>query len=222
MDTNKVKFEKASVTVDVLIFTVEERDLKVLLVKRANKPFANSWAIPGGFLLKGESLDEAAFRILIDKTGVTDVYLEQLYTFGDPERDPRGRVATVSYFALIPFKKFAEPSSPKVSEIKWFSIKDIPSLAFDHNKILRYALSRLRGKVGYSNIVYGLLPERFRFSDLQKLYEVVLNKELDKRNFRKRMFNLGLLESTGEKEVSGAHRPAMLYKFKSREVVFFD
>src|SRR3990167_3752754 len=189
MNTNKVKVkrEETSVTVDVLIFTIENDTLKVLLVKRANEPYLGEWAIPGGFIKPGESLDEAAIRIAHDRTGVAQVYLEQLYTFGDPKRDPRSRVVTVAYYALIPWENLKRPESEKVSEARWQAVDDIPNLAFDHNKILSYAVERLRIKADYSNIVYGLLPEKFRLSDLQKIYEIILGKNLDKRNFRKKM-----------------------------------
>jgi 8-oxo-dGTP diphosphatase len=220
--TNFAHYEQPGVTVDLVIFTVNEGRLNVLLVKRAVPPFADFWSIPGGFLLKGESLEEAALRVMKEKTGVQEVYLEQLYTFGNPERDPRARIITVTYFALIPWKRLIQPGSRKVMDLAWQAIENIPRLAFDHNEILEYALNRLRAKAGYSNIVYGLLPEAFRLSDLQKMYEIIINEKLDKRNFRKRMLSTGLLQETGKKDLIGAHRPAMLYQFKKREVVFFD
>ncbi len=221
MNTNTL-FEQPGVTVDLVIFTVDDKKLKVLLVKRANEPFEGCWSIPGGFLKKGESLEEAASRVMEEKTGVREVYLEQLYTFGRPDRDPRARIITVTYFALIPWMRLIQPGSRKISDLAWFSVDDVPELAFDHLEILRRAVTRLRAKVSYSSIVYGLLPEAFRLSDLQKMYEIIINEKLDKRNFRKRMLATGLLEETGKKERLGAHRPAMLYQFKKREVVFFD
>lgn len=221
MNTNTL-FEQPGVTVDLVIFTVDDKKLKVLLVKRANEPFEGCWSIPGGFLKKGESLEEAASRVMEEKTGVREVYLEQLYTFGRPDRDPRARIITVTYFALIPWMRLIQPGSRKISDLAWFSVDDVPELAFDHLEILRRAVTRLRAKVSYSSIVYGLLPEAFRLSDLQKMYEIIIAEKLDKRNFRKRMLATGLLEETGKKERVGAHRPAMLYQFKKREVVFFD
>jgi 8-oxo-dGTP diphosphatase len=221
-NTNNIVYEQPGVTVDLVIFSVNEGKLHVLLVKRAEKPYTGVWSIPGGFLRKGESLEDAAVRVMLDKTGVKGVYLEQLYTFGEPERDPRARIITVSYFALIPWKNLPQPASRKVSDLAWYEIADVPPLAFDHNAILDYAINRLRAKAGYSNIVYGLLPEAFRLSDLQKMYEIIFNQKLDKRNFRKRMLASGLLQETGKKDISGAHRPAMLYQFKKREVVFFS
>lgn len=215
-------YEQPGVTVDLVIFTVNEEHLKILLVKRAEEPFAGVWSIPGGFLRIGESLEAAARRVMQEKTGVTEVYLEQLYTFGKPDRDPRARVLTVTYFALLPWTNLPQPGSNKVTDLAWFAADDLPELAFDHREILTYAINRLRAKASYSNIVYGLMPAAFRLSDLQKIYESIIGKELDKRNFRKRMLATGLLEETGKKELIGAHRPAMLYRFKKREFIFLD
>lgn len=222
MNTNLTQYEQPGVTVDLVIFTVDDKKLKILLIKRASEPFDGYWSIPGGFLMKGESLEDAASRVMEEKTGVQEVYLEQLYTFGKPDRDPRARIITVTYFALIPWKRLNQPGSRKVSDLAWFPVDEVPELAFDHLEILRRAVTRLRAKVSYSSIVYGLLPENFRLSDLQKMYEIIIDARLDKRNFRKRMLATGLLEETGKKDRTGAHRPAMLYQFKKREIVFFD
>jgi 8-oxo-dGTP diphosphatase len=222
MNTNYPGYEQPAVTVDLVIFTVEGDILKVMLVKRAEEPFASCWSLPGGFLKQNESLEDAALRVLREKTGVGNVYLEQLYTFGDPDRDPRARVITVTYFALIPWKRLSQPDSQKVADLNWVPVYHLPRLAFDHKAILQYAIQRLRAKAGYSNIVYGLMPEQFRLSELQSMYEAIINKKLDKRNFRKRMLASGLLEETGKREVAGAHRPAMLYTFKKKEIAFFD
>lgn len=215
-------YEQTSITVDLVIFTVSDEILNVLLVKRASQPFSGYWSIPGGFLREGESLEAAAQRVMEEKTGVKEVYLEQLYTFGGPDRDPRARIITVTYFALIPWEKLTQPRSNKVMDVGWFWVEDLPVLAFDHNQILSFAVSRLRSKAGYSSIVYGLLPEHFRLSELQRMYEIIMSERFDKRNFRKRMLASGLLQETGRKELTGAHRPAMLYQFKKRELVFFD
>jgi 8-oxo-dGTP diphosphatase len=221
MNTNYSLYEQPGITVDLVILTVSEGQLKVLLIKRAEQPFANFWSIPGGFLQKAESLEAAASRVMAEKTGVQEVYLEQLYTFGNPERDPRARIITITYFALIPWKTLSQPGSKKVSDLAWTSVKALPELAFDHQEIVKFALQRLRAKVEYSSIVYGLLPESFRLSDLQRMYEIIMDEKVDKRNFRKRMLSTGLLQETGQKDMSGAHRPAMLYQFKKRELVFF-
>lgn len=221
-NTNYPEYEQPAVTVDLVIFTVSAEKLKALLVKRAREPYAGSWSIPGGFLKLGESLDDAAVRVMHEKTGVREVYLEQLYTFGRPERDPRTRVITVTYIALIPWQDLVQPESGKVTDLGWFDVNELPGLAFDHREILIYAVNRLRAKATYSNIVYGLLPVDFRLSDLQKIYEIITDRPLDKRNFRKRMLATGLLKETGKKELTGAHRPAMLYCFKKREYVLME
>ena len=218
----KYRYEQPGITVDLVIFTVNEDQLKVLLLKRAEAPFSGQWSLPGGFLFVGESLEAAARRVLKEKTGVEDVYLEQLYTFGQPDRDPRARVITVGYFALIPWSNLDQPESTKVADLKWSAVDDIPRLAFDHKEILQTAVQRLRAKVTYSNIVYGLMPENFRLSELQRMYEIILNEQLDKRNFRKRMLASGLLHETGKKHLQGAHRPAMLYQFKKMEITFLN
>ena len=222
MNTNYTGYEQPAVTVDLNIFTVDDDSLKVMLVKRSEEPFTSYWSLPGGFLKMGESLEEAALRVLTEKTSVRNVYLEQLYTFGEPKRDPRARVITVTYFALIPWKKLAQPGSTKVADLIWSPVNHLPRLAFDHSDILGYGVQRLRAKVGYSNIVYGLMPEQFRLSELQKIYEVITSNALDKRNFRKKMLSTGLLQETGKKDATGAHRPAMLYKFRKKEIAFFD
>lgn len=222
MNTKYPGYEQPAVTVDLVIFTVNDDMLKVMLVRRAEEPFAESWSLPGGFLKISESLDAAAKRVLREKASVENVYLEQLYTFGDPDRDPRARVITVTYFALIPWKDLAQPVSDKIMDLMWASINRLPRLAFDHKQIIEYAVRRLRAKAGYSNIVYGLMPRQFRLSELQRMYEIIIDDKLDKRNFRKRMLATGLLQETGRKDAGGAHRPAMLYRFKKMEIAFLD
>lgn len=207
------EFEKPSVTVDVIIFTVSEGELKVLLVKRDLEPFKGKWAIPGGFVRIEESLHEAAKRELEEETGVKDVYLEQLYTFGDPKRDPRGRVITVSYLALIHSDKIKLKAATDVSEAKWFPVKDVPFLAFDHKKILSYALKRLKWKFEYTTVAFSLLQKRFSIGEVQRLYEVVFDRDFDKRNFAKKLLSLKILKEEGiNREVS--YRPPMTYSLK--------
>lgn len=230
MNTKKGgRAQRPLVTVDVLVFTVaknksqkQPNDLKIALVKRAIPPFKGKWALPGGFVKENEPLEDAAKRELKEEAGVRNVYLEQLYTFGNPERDPRTRVITVAYFALVPADTISLSAATDVSEAQWFPIKNLPELAFDHKKIIQTGVERLRSKIGYSNIAYGLLPQKFRLSDLQKVYEAILGHKLDKRNFRRKMLSLGLLEETGQKDKSGPGRPALLYRFGTKEVVFFD
>jgi 8-oxo-dGTP diphosphatase len=222
MNTNYDNYERPSVTVDLVVFTVSEDTLKAMLVRRVEAPYSGYWSLPGGFINISESLEEAALRVLREETGVENVYIEQLYTFGEPDRDPRARVITVAYFALIPWKQLDQPESQKIAGITWHPVDTLPRLAFDHKEILNYAVRRLRAKVSYSNIVYGLMPKQFRLSELQKMYEVIINDSLDKRNFRKRMLATNLLQETGKKDINGAHRPAKLYQFKKMEITYFS
>ena len=215
-------YEKPSVTVDILLFTVVENDLKLLLIKRNVTPFKGSWALPGGFVQISESLDEAAKRELLEEANVDDVYLEQLYTFGDPKRDPRDRVITVTYLALADSSKWNLRSTGDAKEAFLHSTKKLPTLAFDHRKIVEYGMERLRAKIGYSNIVMGLLPDEFTLTDLQKKHEVILNQKVDKRNFRKKILSTGILEPTNKKTGGSAHRPAALYKFKHKRLIITD
>lgn len=201
-------------TVDVVIFTVQEGDLRVLLVRRGIEPFAGQWAIPGGFVLEQESVDDAARRELEEETGVRDVYLEQLYTFGDPGRDPRGRVVTVAYFALIsPDREILGGSD--AAEARWHTMRALPSLAFDHGAILAYALERLRNKLEYTTVGFQLLPATFTLSELQAVYEAILGRPLDKRNFRRKIDLLGILAPIRNAQRPGRTRPAQLYRFSA-------
>jgi 8-oxo-dGTP diphosphatase len=202
------------VTVDVILFSVINDDLKVLLIKRGKKPYKGLWAIPGGFVKINESLKDAAFRELEEETGLKEVYLEQLYTFGDVKRDPRGRVITITYFALVDSAKIKPIKKEKeIKDIMWHSVYNLEELAFDHKKILKYALERLRYKLEYTGAGFELLPKKFTLSDLQKIYEIILKQKLDKRNFIKKIKSMDILEKTNEFR-KGAHRPAKLYKFK--------
>ncbi len=214
-------YERPAVTVDVLLFTILDDHLKVALIRRGLPPFQHHWAIPGGFVHIDETLEEAARREIEEEAGVRDVFLEQLYTFGDPQRDPRMRVITVAYYALVPGDRINLIAATDAAEASWFSVNDLPPLAFDHKIILEHAVERLKSKLEYSNIAYALLPPKFRLSDLQKVYEIILGRKLDKRNFRKKMLSLGLVEPTRQVDASGAHRPAQLYRFKKRKMVFF-
>jgi 8-oxo-dGTP diphosphatase len=160
-----------------------------------------------------ESLDQAALRELQEETNVTDVYLEQLFTFGDPGRDPRGRVISVSYFALISAEHRELAASSDTTDVAWYSVYKLPKLAFDHASIIEYALRRLRYKLDYTSVGFQLLPKKFTLTELQRIYEIILNKKLDKRNFRKKILSLGILEPLEETKMEGPHRPAKLYSF---------
>ncbi len=209
-------YPQPSVTTDIIIFTIKDNELKILLVKRAQEPFKNKWAIPGGFVREHESIEQAAQRELKEETGVKADYLEQLYTFGDVNRDPRGRVITISYFALIKSDKIKLSASTDVSKASWFSAYKTPSLAFDHKKILEYAIKRLKWKLEYTPIAFSVLPDKFTLTQLQKVYEVVFNKKFDKRNFRKKILNLGIIKQTKEIEKNVSHRPPKLYSFTGK------
>jgi 8-oxo-dGTP diphosphatase len=210
-------YPRPSVTADVIIFTLRGGDLQVLLIRRKNPPCEGMWAIPGGFVQIDESLEEAALRELAEETGVHDVYLEQLYTFGDVDRDPRGRVITVAYFALVPALAIDPHAGDEATEARWCSVSDLPSLGFDHADILAYALQRLRYKLEYTAVGFELLPEVFTLSELQEAYEVILGEGLDKRNFRRKIISANVIEETGDRRV-GEGRPAKLYRFRDDAV----
>ena len=199
------------VTVDIVIFTIQSGTLKVLLVKRAAAPFQGQFAIPGGFVHEDEDLDKAALRELREETGVADVYLEQLYSFGDVGRDPRGRVITVAYFALISTDRPLRAGTD-AAEAEWWAMDQLPTLAFDHATILNYALERLRNKLEYTTVGFQLLPEKFTLTELQEVYETILGKQLDKRNFRRKLSLLKILNPLPEYR-RGGQRPAQLYRF---------
>jgi 8-oxo-dGTP diphosphatase len=201
------------VAVDVVIFTIRERALHVLLVRRAAPPFAGRHAIPGGFVVEDESLEAAARRELVEETGVRDVYLEQLYTFGDPERDPRGRVVTVAYFALVAPDRALEAGTD-ADEARWWPMSGLPVLAFDHARILDYALERLRNKLEYTTVGFQLLPAKFTLAELQAVYEAILGRGLDKRNFRRKIELLGIVSPLREQRATG-RKPARLYRFSA-------
>jgi 8-oxo-dGTP diphosphatase len=203
--------------VDCVVFGMDEGDLKVLLIKRGLEPFQGKWALPGGFVRMEESLDEAARRELEEESGIRPSHLEQLYTFGEPGRDPRGRVVTVAYFALVKLSDHRVHAATDAKEAAWFSVWDTPKLAFDHAEVLGTALQRLKGKVRYQPIGFELLPPKFTLTQLQRLYEVILERELDKRNFRKKILAMDLLEELDEVEQDVSHRAARLYRFDHKK-----
>lgn len=201
-----------AVTVDIVIFTIRDQQLKLLLIRRACKPYQGKWALPGGFVDMDEDLDSAARRELEEETGVSNVFLEQLYTFGAPARDPRERVITVAYFALIPSDKIKLQAATDAEAVGWFAMNELPVLAFDHPDIIKLSLQRLVAKLDYSTIALQFLPDSFTLNQIQGIYEIIYQQEVDKRNFRKWLLSLGQIEETGKLSKGAAHRPAKLYK----------
>jgi len=211
-------FPRPALTVDCVVFGLDQQNtLKVMLIRRNLPPFQGEWALPGGFVHQDESLDDAARRELQEETGMTDIFLEQLYTFGAVNRDPRDRVVTVAYYALVNLGEHPFQAATDASEAGWFPITQLPSLAFDHGEILAMAIARLKGKVRYEPIGFELLPRKFTLSQLQKLYEIILGEDLDKRNFRKKILKMDLLIELNETQTGVAHRAARLYQFDEQK-----
>jgi len=211
------EYPRAALTVDCVVFGLDELELKVMLIQRGLPPFERKWALPGGFVRLEETLDEAARRELEEETGLSKVFLEQLYTFSEVDRDPRERVVSVAYYALVNLRDHQVHAATDARDAGWFGVHDVPTLAFDHAEILRLALERLRGKLRYQPVGFELLPKKFTLSELQHLYELVLERTLDKRNFRKRVLTMDLLEETDEVQQDVAHRAARLYRFDERK-----
>ena len=198
------------ITVDTVILTIKNDELKVLLVKRDNEPFKGKWAIPGGYVRMSEDLDAAAMRILKEKTNVDNIYLEQLYTFGDPLRHPVSRVITCAYFALI---RAEDVNVVNADNVAWHKVNDLPALAFDHKEIIQYSLKRTRERLEMCPVAYQLLNEKFTLTEMQKAYELIMGKKLDKRNFRKKVIQTEGLRELEEFSKSTSKRPARLYTF---------
>lgn len=208
------EYPRPALTVDCIVFGLDaQQELKVMLIQRDIPPFQGQWAIPGGFVRMEENLEEAALRELREETGIQNVFLEQLYTFGNLDRDPRDRTVTIAYYALINLFEQKINATTDAQDASWFALSKIPNLAFDHNQILQTAIARLRSKIRYEPIGFELLPSKFSLSQLQKLYETVLDRPLDKRNFRKKILAMDLLIDTDELEQGVAHRAAKLYRF---------
>lgn len=211
------QYPRGALAVDCVVFGLDQDELKVMLIQRALPPFEGSWALPGGFVHLDETLDAAARRELEEETGLRDVFLEQLYTFGAVDRDPRERVISVAYYALVNLAEHSVQAASDARDVGWFGVHDTPSLAFDHAEILQVALQRLQGKLRYQPVGFELLPKKFTLSQLQHLYELVLERELDKRNFRKRVLAMDLLIETDEVQQDVAHRAARLYRFDEKK-----
>ncbi len=212
------KYPRPAVTVDCVVFGFEaDAALQVLLIRRKLPPYAGNWALPGGFVQMEESIDAAAVRELREETGVENIFLEQLYTFGAVGRDPRDRTISVAYYALINLPDHAVRAATDASDAQWFELTALPALGFDHHKILVCAVSRLRSKIRYEPVGFELLPRVFTLSQLQRLYEQILERPLDKRNFRKKLLKMELLIDTEKKETGVAHRAAQLYRFDTEK-----
>lgn len=211
------EFPRPAIAVDCVVFGLDEQDLKVMSIRRGIPPFEDRWALPGGFVRLDESLEAAALRELKEETGIEQVFLEQLYTFGEVDRDPRDRVVTVAYYALINLVEHRIQATTDAKDAAWFPVSNPPKLAFDHDKILAAALARLKGKVRYEPIGFELLPQKFTLSQLQKLYETILEQPLDKRNFRKKILGMQLLVELDEVQADVRHRAARLYQFDEQK-----
>lgn len=210
--------EPVKMTVDTLAFAIGQGNLEVLLIKRKYDPFKSSWALPGGFVLDTDkSLEDAAARELYEETNVSNVYLEQLYTFGDQGRDPRGRVVTVAYLALLKEEGLELRASTDASGVAWWPISELPPLAFDHGQIVSYGHQRLKYKIEYTPAAFNLLPAKFTLRDLQNAYEAILGKPVDNRNFRKKFLSSGILQELDETSQEGSYRPARLYSFSEQD-----
>ncbi len=214
--TFSYEYPRAALTVDCVVFGLDEADLKVMLIQRNIPPFEGKWALPGGFVRVDETVEEAARRELQEETGLEKVFLEQLYTFGDIDRDPRERVVTVAWYGLVRLSDYRVKAATDARAAAWFCRDDLPRLAFDHDQIMETAYQRLQNKVRYQPIGFELLPQKFTLTQLQKLYEIILNRTLDKRNFRKKILGMDILQELDEVETDVAHRAARLYRFNKQ------
>lgn len=212
------RYKHAVIATDVVIFTIKDGKLQVLLIKMKKLPYTGRWAAPGGLVEIYESVDDSAKRHLLDKTGVKNVYLEQLYTFGSVNRDYFGRVVSVAYFALIPSGGVRLKTTKEYEDVAWFQVEKLPKLAYDHQKIIEVALARLKAKLGYTNLVYSLLPVEFSLGELRATYEIILQKKMDRRNFRKKLLSLKVVKKVGKKQTRVSNRPAELYQFTSKKL----
>lgn len=210
-----------AVTVDIVVFRLQAGRFEVLLIRRGQAPYEGLWALPGGFVGIDESLRRAAWRELREETGVNAAYLEQLYTFGRPGRDPRERVISVAYLALLPPGNYAIGAGSDAADVDWWPVGDPPALAFDHARILDRALERVRGRLAYSSMALQLMPAEFTMSELQGAYEAILGEPQDRRNFRKKIRSLRVVEAAGKNRRQGAHRPAQLYRAAENNVRYW-
>jgi 8-oxo-dGTP diphosphatase len=218
----KQQYEFAVIATDTVIFRVIDGALSVVLIEMKKEPFLNHWAVPGGLVNPEEDIDQAAERILLTKAGISNVYLEQLYTFGKVDRDPFGRVVSVAYMALTADSRLKISTTAEYGGIAWFNVKHLPKLAYDHQEVIKTAIERLKSKLTYTNIVYTLLPTEFTLGELQAVYETILDHKIDKRNFRKKLFSLKIVKKLNKKKLTGPNRPAELFTFVSHKPALVD
>lgn len=223
------EYPRPAVTTDSVIFGFDEGELKILLIKRAQDPFKDSWALPGGFMDMDEDAETCALRELEEETGIKNAFVEQLYTFTKVDRDPRSRVVSIAYYALVKLSDYSICAGDDAAQAQWFPLSEVPGLAFDHADVLSVAIQRLKGKIKYQPIGFELLPEKFTIPELQRLYEVVLQMQLDRRNFRKKILSTGLLTDLSEEVTGVPHKRPKLYRFDkakyeelSREGFYFE
>lgn len=207
------EYPRPAVTTDCAIFGFDEGELKILLIERSTEPFVGKWALPGGFIEIDETAEECARRILRKEACLDNIFMEQLYTFSKTDRDPRFRVISIAYYALVKLSDYEVLAGTDAASVRWFGLEETPELAFDHAEILEKALERLKGKIKYQPIGFELLPEKFTLPDLRHLYEVILQTNLDDRNFRKKILSYGLLADTGEMQRGARNRAPKLYSF---------
>lgn len=210
------EYERPALATDCVILGFDGGELKLLLIEREKEPFKNKWALPGGFVFMNETTEDCAKRILFEKTGLKNVFIEQLYTFSDLDRDPRERIVSVTYYALVNKQQYQLIAGRDTVNAEWFELSKLPKLAFDHSKIVKLALQRLKGKVSYQPIGFELLEEKFTLSQLQTVYEAILETPIDKRNFRKKILGMGLLKQLEEKQKNVAHKAARFYRFDDK------
>lgn len=209
--------QNITVSIDNVVFGYSKGKLHLLLIKREKEPFKDRWALPGGLLDTASTAKNKAIEILKTKAGVNIDFLEQLYTFDEMERDPRSRTISLSYFAFVNTNHYEISVESKSNDAKWFSLTNLPKLAFDHSKIISKAIERIQNKIEYHPLGFELLPEEFTLSELQELYQVILGRELDKRNFRKKILSTGIVVATGKKKIGGRNRQPELYRFNESE-----
>jgi 8-oxo-dGTP diphosphatase len=214
--TNYKNHQKILVAVDCIIFGFDGSHLKALLIRRGFQPEKGKWSLMGGFVAKDENADEAAMRVLYELTGISDIYMEQLYTFSDIDRDRAGRVISIAYFALINIADYSEEMQ-REHEAKWFSISKMPPLIFDHKAMVLKAKESLRQKIGYHPMGFRLLPSKFTLTQLQNLYEAIYEEALDRRNFTKKVMSLGILKKLNEKEKASSRKGAFYYVFDEKK-----